>query len=118
MSNQDKDYYFLIYLKIPSKEIPTEEIKFLSPKDNAPKCIYNKEENGSLIKVFKYSGIIKDQSFLFSFGKNEYKLIIEHPKEKTFLFDIILQEKKIIFFQKFNKISLEMLKKQIFSMML
>ena len=103
MSNQDKDYYFLIYLKIPSKEIPTEEIKFLSPKDNAPKCIYNKEENGSLIKVFKYSGIIKDQSFLFSFGKNEYKLIIEHPKEKTFFFDIILQEKKNYIFSKIQQ---------------
>ena len=53
--------------------------------------------------MFKYSGIIKDQSFLFSFGKNEYKLIIEHPKEKTFFFDIILQEKKNDIFSKIQQ---------------
>ena len=100
MSNQNKDYFFLISLRKPSKENAADNVKFLSPKNNFPDCIYNKEENGNLIKVFKCSGTIKDEILSFLFDDNEYKLKIEHPKENTFFFDITLQKKEKNIFSK------------------
>jgi len=77
---------------MPLKEEVNEEVIFSHPKDNFPKCIYTKEENGILIKVFKFSGKIKDY-FEFSFDEIEHKLSIDNPKEKTFLYDITLKRK-------------------------
>ena len=102
MSKNAKDYYFQVYLIAPQEKEGNDEVKF-NDLNNAPKCILtkkvepneNKENKENIIKIFKYVGELKDNShFEFTYDNKNFKITFESIKDKTFIFDLILQEKK------------------------
>ena len=96
MSKSDKDCFFLICLKKPNLE-GNDEVKFIIPKENSPKCIKTKEDDNNIIKIFKFDArLINDNKaiFEFSFEEKKYKITLENLKGKTFIFDTILQLQK------------------------
>ena len=102
ISNPDKEYYFLLYL-ISTKENKSDLIKFTT-KENCLKSIFTKvyksgEEKDKLIKIYKYTEEIKEKSEIeFSYDGKNYKIILE-PKNRTFIFNVNLQQKGKVFGQ-------------------
>lgn len=94
MINTNKEYFFLLYLNKPKTE-ENDQVKFISLKENAPKCIWTKEENDKIIKIFTFNSKVAKESkavLEFYFVAKRYKITLESIKGKTFLFDIILQK--------------------------
>ena len=83
MNGSPKNYFFLFYLKKPTQEEASYEVKFSSTNNNntVPKCIYTIEENGNIIKVFKYCENIKKQYIVYSMGfrrkRTKYNIIYQ-----------------------------------------
>ena len=102
MSKNTKSYYFLVNLSLPQEKEGNTDVKF-NDTNNAPKCILtkkieSKEIKDNIIKIFKYIGELKDSSsFEFSYDNKNFKIIFDSIKDKTFIFDVILLEKKDIF---------------------
>ena len=98
MINKSNKYFFLVCL---DKSEGNDEVKF---KENVnAKCIFTKliglnEEKEKLIKIFKYTGEIKEEvNFYFYYDNNNYQLTINNPKGHIFIFDIVLKKLSIFF---------------------
>ena len=95
MSEDSKDYFFLIYLHNLKENSENNEIRFNS-ENQSPLCIYKKtleEENDKTIFIFKFSiGNYKNKkncNFDFSYGEKDYKITLD-LRDKTFIFSPIL----------------------------
>ena len=101
----DIEYFFLIYLDKPKEIEGNEEVKF---NDKNVKCIFTKiiqlnEENEKIVKVFKYTGEIKEEvNFDFSYDNNNYQLTLKNEKRHIFIFDILLKKQNYFNIPKIN----------------
>ena len=111
-SKEEKEIFFLFYFDITKEKEEFGEINF-DNKEDCPKCIFTKksggkDENGKLIKVFKYAGDIKRRlSFEFSFDENNFNFTLEAPKN-YFIYNLKLFKKTLLINSKVdqNKISI------------
>ena len=100
MSQNMKEYFFLIYLKLIKTK--KDEVNFKSKENNeeTPKCILTKQfkskENNEIIKVFKFMcEPKKEESFEFSFDNENFKVILKNLEEQTFIFETTLNNTNI-----------------------
>jgi hypothetical protein len=96
MINTNKEFFFLLYLNKPKTE-ENDQVKFIGLKENAPKCIWTKEENDKIIKIFTFNNKVTKESkavFEYYFAAKKYNISLENIKGKHF--SLILFYKKII----------------------